>query len=441
MSLSSKCSFLRNSSLINKMLLLNFIGIASAMIMVLVLLSLVYSSFSRQSLANNILAQARLLAANTAPMLAFHDLKEAKKLAATFKELKDLRQIIIFDAQDFPVVQLQVTEGDDIPSAVRARLPGTLSESANFIGNSLFVFVPIYLETERMGTVLIESGLSSIKNNIVVFISIATIATSIAIFLSAFILRKLQMWALSPIIDMSRLAEEVATSRKYHLRAEVNGSDEIASLAVRFNQMLEKIEIWEKDLNDEIDQRRKSERHLDRLARTDGLTKLPNRLAFNDDLASSVAHAVRTHQEIALMFVDLDDFKQVNDTYGHQNGDQVLIIISRRITGILRETDRLYRLGGDEFAVIVKAVAKKEQAVLIGHRLIAAASERINIVDKSNVIEVQVGASVGLAFCPTHGNTANRILRRADLAMYAAKQDGKNKFRLFMDNMEEQGRA
>lgn len=428
-------NLLKNQSLINKMRLLNVLGITAVMFVVLVFFSILYSFFARQELADSLLAEARLLATNTAPMLAFQDKDETRKLAASFKQTSNLLRVIVFDQNNDIFVDL-TTGGEENTYAYRSRLPAIHRDATSFESQKLVAFAPIIIQKERVGTVVIERGLDTIKTNLLLFMYIGGGATILGIFLSTFILKRLQQWALGPILDMSNLAEQVAMNKNYHLRANVDGKDEVARLAVRFNQMLERIEAWDKKLSTELDQSRESERHLDTLARTDELTGFPNRHAFRVDVKNAVDAAVRGDEATALMFIDLDDFKQVNDVHGHHCGDIVLQIVSKRIKAVLHGPDILYRLGGDEFAVLLRGVHEDKLVTLVSNRLIATVNEPIVIQDRSETITVRVGASVGVASCPDHALTTTDLLRMADSAMYAAKDEGKNSFRIFELGME-----
>lgn len=417
------------------MLLLNIVGIAVTMFVILALFSLLYSISARETLSDKILAEARLLATNTAPMLAFHDNEEASKLVSSFQSINDLQRIVILDQNNTIFVDQANLETDSLPLPTPDRLALISTDTASFESNRLIALVPIYIENERMGTVVMVSGLDSIEKDILWFVGLGTFATIIGILISAFVLRKLQLWALAPLIEMSELAEQVATNKSYHLRAKVEGKDEFARLAHRLNQMLERIEIWDRDMLNEIDRRRESERHLDKLVRLDELTQLPNRLAFGEDLERSILEARLNNRSLVLMFIDLDDFKQVNDIHGHNCGDTVLQLTSTRLSNALRDTDRIYRLGGDEFAAILPGIEENQQALTLSKRMISAVAENLNLQGVSDNISIKIGASIGLAFFPYHASTTAGLLHKADIAMYAAKRSGKNSVQMFEQHM------
>lgn len=426
---------IHNFSLMNKMLMLNIIGITSAMIVVLVFVSLFYSYYARESLSNNMLSQAELFSTNIAPMLAFHDIEEAEKLATKFHEIEELERIAVLASDGKNLIDLQSFKIDYLPMELSGNIPH-LSTGIKRVGiNNIIVFSPIKVEDEIIGTVVFENSAVSIRKNIFLLLSIAVIATFVGVTLSAVILRKLQMVALGPIINLSDLAEKIAEDKNYALRVQVVGKDEVARLAMRFNQMLDKIECWNNDLNQEIVKRKKSEKQLDFLARTDELTQLPNRLSFTSDLKKSVENAKAKKRKVGLMFVDLDDFKIVNDIYGHQYGDTTLKVTAKRMRQVLKKSDLLYRLGGDEFAVIINDIKDIAQVDSVCMRIIDKVSESITFQKKEKAFSVKVGASIGLAFYPVHAQTTHDLLHHADLAMYGAKKCGKNAYMMFCKDL------
>jgi diguanylate cyclase (GGDEF)-like protein len=149
----------------------------------------------------------------------------------------------------------------------------------------------------------------------------------------------------------------------------------------------------------------------------DGLTGLPNRTLLRDRTGQAIRQADRELSPAALLLIDLDRFKEINDTLGHHYGDQLLIQVGERLQTVLREVDTVARLGGDEFAVLLPKIATAEGAIVVANKLHAALEEPFPI-DK---LTLDVEASIGLALYPDHGNDPDELLQRADIAMYAAK--------------------
>lgn len=156
-----------------------------------------------------------------------------------------------------------------------------------------------------------------------------------------------------------------------------------------------------------------------RQAITDSLTGLPNRRLFNDRAEHGIARARRDGGRVALMLLDLDRFKEINDTLGHHSGDVLLIEIARRLRRCLRESDTVARLGGDEFAVLLPGVADEGAATAVARSLARTITEPVVVEGLS----LDTEASIGIALFPDHGDTVSELLQRADVAMYAAKGD------------------
>jgi diguanylate cyclase (GGDEF)-like protein len=170
----------------------------------------------------------------------------------------------------------------------------------------------------------------------------------------------------------------------------------------------------------DVTERARRQAELERLALHDALTGLPNRLLLDDRLRHGLLHAQRRGEPLAVMLLDLNGFKHVNDTLGHHVGDRLLQQLAPRLATPLRKSDTLARLGGDEFAVLLAPPTDLEQAGQAAERLVAALAEPFTV----DGARLEVGASVGVALYPDHGVEASELLRRADAAMYAAKRSG-----------------
>ena len=172
----------------------------------------------------------------------------------------------------------------------------------------------------------------------------------------------------------------------------------------------------------DITEHQRLAQQLSQLAYHDGLTGLPNRLRLEDHLQQAIALAGRRHEPLALLFIDLDRFKPINDQHGHAVGDQVLCEVARRLQASLRAADLVARLGGDEFVVLLSTLATSDDCLLVADKLMLALAEPMQI----GALTLQVGASMGVAHYPESGNTVAELLRSADAAMYQAKQAGRS---------------
>jgi diguanylate cyclase (GGDEF)-like protein len=164
-----------------------------------------------------------------------------------------------------------------------------------------------------------------------------------------------------------------------------------------------------------------AERLLKQHAFFDPLTGLANRLLLIDRFESAMRHAKRSLKQFAVLMVDLNKFKAINDTYGHAAGDTILVTVAQRLVAVVRSSDTVARLGGDEFVLIIESITEREQVVALGHKLIEVLSESVTL-DSGEV--VQVGGSVGFAWYPKDGENLRDILDVADQAMYFCKTSG-----------------
>jgi diguanylate cyclase (GGDEF)-like protein/PAS domain S-box-containing protein len=170
----------------------------------------------------------------------------------------------------------------------------------------------------------------------------------------------------------------------------------------------------------DVTDRARVQQRLRHQALHDALTGLPNRVLLNDRLAESLHRARRTREPVAMMIMDLDHFKEVNDTLGHHSGDLLLSVIARRLRESLREADTIARLGGDEFAIVLTTNAHRSGAEAVARKIAELVEEPIAI----DGVTIQVGSSIGIAIYPEHADEPDGLARRADVAMYVAKRSG-----------------
>lgn len=190
-------------------------------------------------------------------------------------------------------------------------------------------------------------------------------------------------------------------------------------------------------LEAEIVERRKAETSLRRLASQDPLTGLPNRLLMLDRLGHAIRRSQRTGTGLAVLFIDLDNFKEINDSQGHTVGDALLKAVSKRLLDVLREEDSVARLGGDEFVVIAEQVCVDADASAIAETIRNAVRDPLPVGPS----DLCITTSIGISLYPGDGEDTETLLRNADAAMYRAKAEGRNAFRFYSADMTEKARA
>ncbi len=221
-----------------------------------------------------------------------------------------------------------------------------------------------------------------------------------------------------PINSMSTAVQAFAHDHKQAATLAIDRQDEIGVLARSFHQM-------QNEIQQQMDALQESREELEHMARHDVLTGLPNRRAFQDRLEQALSRAQRSGERFALFFIDVDNFKSINDRFGHQGGDAVLKIVALRLVATTRKADAIARLGGDEFVVLLDNPTQREDVILIAEKLLE--SVRAPILHRGT--ELQVGFSIGISLYPDDGRTAADLMARADRAMYDAKDAGRNGFR------------
>lgn len=231
--------------------------------------------------------------------------------------------------------------------------------------------------------------------------------------------------------DISRSMEALATVKEigflknFEKTCQVKDNKKLTiNMALTLLPDKERILIISKD----ISAKKEYENHLEHIAHYDALTGLPNRILNADRLRQAILQANRRDEQIAVLFLDLDGFKEINDMYGHAIGDEFLKTLSIKMKEVLREEDTISRMGGDEFVAILGGLNDTSDAILIIQRLLGTAGNTIQLGD----ISVQASASIGVTFYPQFEDVdADQLIRQADQAMYEAKQSGKNRFYIF----------
>lgn len=186
-------------------------------------------------------------------------------------------------------------------------------------------------------------------------------------------------------------------------------------------------------ISTDITERKEVEEHMRHMAQYDGLTHLPNRALFNDRLQQALVAAQRNQERLALMFLDLDKFKPVNDTYGHGVGDLLLKEVAQRIQDCLRESDTAARIGGDEFIVLLPTIETEQDSRKVGEKILHALNQPFDLAGHS----LKISSSIGVAVYPEHGSNEKQLIKSADIAMYHAKKNGRNNVKIFQPGMQE----
>jgi diguanylate cyclase (GGDEF)-like protein len=187
----------------------------------------------------------------------------------------------------------------------------------------------------------------------------------------------------------------------------------------------------------DISESKRHEREMSRMATEDGVTGLPNRHWLMTYLPKALAHAQATSSMLAVLFIDLDDFKNVNDSLGHSAGDQLLRDVATRLCATLRSTDRVVRIGGDEFTVVLESIHNEENVANIALAINHSLQQPFDLVSDHGSQKTRISASIGISMFPRDGQDVETLIKNADIAMYAAKNATKGRFRFYDQHLYE----
>ena len=417
----------RPRSIKGKLVLINAAGLGAALTAVATLLLIEGFVTGRRASLENTQTLARAIAGNSGAALAFGDGRAGAQILEAFRTSPAVVAAAIRSADG----RLLARYGDPawrVPDYLAAKPPWY-----QFRGGHLEVVEPVAVAGRVVGLVAVRSSLAGLEAQLVRTALIVAPVSALALTGALLLALRLFRAVTVPLGHLAALMSEVSHDGSYDRRAEAHSDDEIGSLARSFNAMLEQMQRRDAELGHELQERKRAEKLLDELAHYDSVTGLPNRNLFFKHLGVALARRVRTGKSVALLFLDLDDFKIVNDTMGHPAGDRLLRGVGQRFTETLRTTDAAYRLGGDEFAVLVQDVTGKGQAATVATKLLACA-ERPFLIDGQ---QIQIGASIGISLSPDDGDQAEALLKNADVAMYCAKGTGKGRFAFFSGEMRD----
>lgn len=317
---------------------------------------------------------------------------------------------------------------DDLAVSALSVEEGARPLLASFNGVGSFISgTPLHRDL-HIFTVLPESELHAISYELGLVVAAIILVTILVTTLSAVIAMEFQI--IRPIHRLRSVSKEIGRGNWSVKMSGVNEDDEIGELATAFGEMAGNLQ--------------RSDEQVRFLAYHDSLTGLPNRGMFKEYLDRSIAHARRNQQLLAVMFLDIDNFKQVNDSLGHHSGDLLLQEVTERLTKVLRGYDCiarertrdnpdkvLARLGGDEFIILLPDIADSMSASAVAQRLIEVIARPITV----NTQECHVSASLGITLYPADGKDSDDLIKNADIAMYHAKEKGRNTYQYYKDSM------
>lgn len=356
----------------------------------------------RLYLSNNLHLVARSLAYTVEASLVFGDRDEATRVLDQLLRGEGVAHAEVFDAEGSPFVQWSGHGGSALSS----------------VGELLAVSIGLpraEAEVRQDGRLVGRVQLSSDGVGLVRFLGMGFIVLVLCVGVSGYVglrqSRRMLRDIAEPLQQLARVARAVRHDRSMDQRVPLADIAELRELGDDFNALLSELQVRHERL-----QRQNSV--LERQASRDSLTGLANRLHFEQRLQQALDNAAETGQKLAVLFLDNDRFKQVNDAYGHAVGDVLLKAVGARLRSQVRETDLVARLGGDEFAILLYPVGGGGDAQMVQDKIEAAMHEPL-VVGEGVVLQPSVSA--GVALFPKHGQSMETLMRHADQAMYQAK--------------------
>ncbi len=407
-----------------KLLLVNVLVFSLTSVLGGVLIVSYFWTAARAELLRTTEITALVIAQNSAPAFLFSDKKAATEVIRSLNQDPNVLGADLY----LPNKNLFATYRQaNIPDSIQISLDSSkldvkMIRESHFYSSHLLVVIPVVSEHQPVGSLTMYVALSTTYLYIIRLALVVLAGALAAVMLARSLLKRFLQNILDPINELVNTMYDVSSNDDYSQRANVKADDEIGKLSGSFNFMLEQIQRRDTALGKELAERKRTEIQLDHIAHYDSVTGLPNRHYFNRHTQELTQRYASQEFNFGLLFIDLDNFKYVNDTFGHWVGDLLLVSVAERLQSVLRTRDLVVRLGGDEFCVLLDNPKQLDVAMGLAGKILAILSTPFNCENH----EFIVGASIGVAMMPEHVSRFDELLSCADAAMYAAKALGKN---------------
>ena len=360
-------------------------------------------------------AVAQVFASATASAAAARDPVAARNAMRAIGQIAGMQHAPIKMPDGGTLAEMGVAA--QLDSDLRIDGSGQISLWRTLTSRSVQVTVPIRESGGTVGEFVLVGDASDLAENLLQTLRLTILCALFALTIGLSVAARLQRGITAPLRNLTFAMERIRKTHDYAARIEATSDDEVGRLVDSFNETLSEI--------------RKRDRELEKLAYYDPLTGLANRTLFRRALDDGLSRCKRAGTDGALLLLDLDRFKEVNDTLGHAAGDELLIKVAQLIGRVLAKDHFLARLGGDEFTIMVPECGDRSAIERLAGEVIAAISGSITLERG----EVTVETSIGVVLFPRDGPTASDLLRNADLALYRAKEEGRGRFVFFKPDM------
>jgi len=362
----------------------------------------------RRAALQEIQVQADIIRDNTGAALAFRDQTSATEVLDTLRASPGIVHAVLMlpDGSIFAQYNRNGITINLVPAQRQIDQEIITSESIQ-------VSRSVHLKNQAVGSLVVQSSLDALYGRMRLYALFIAFSALVALGFAYALGRYLIANITRPLSRLVRLTQNVTRSEDYTLREVVESQDEIGELSQAFNTMLS--HIHDRDVR------------LNQLAYRDSVTGLTNRHYFKERAEQAVANALNNGTRCGLMFIDLDRFKAVNDTLGHEVGDELLQVVALRLNALLRSSDVVCRIGGDEFAVIFENIHELSGMMTVAQKMVRELAQAVPLRGR----DVFIGASIGISVCPENASNMSDLLRCADVAMYQAKSKGRGQVSIY----------
>jgi diguanylate cyclase (GGDEF)-like protein len=415
-----------------------FGSLRTRLILVTVLVEVIMISaivWNSQRLTDNHLRQqfelrraeaSRLLRAALAPAMAQHDYAAVEETLREAQQLQGMRYLVMFDDEDRRIASASTmqVQGDSAIALLRA-LPKD-PERMDF-------HIPIHIGSRAYGELLVGLDLRFLLQARQEILT-QNIALAIAgILLTTAILAAIALWLTRHLAALSAASRALAEGKTFPPLAK-DGHDDIGQLIGTFNHMAKTLQQRMEDLQASEQTQRELAERLAFIAERDPLTGLANRVRFSNEMERVIGLLQRGHEhQGALLYFDIDEFKTINDSFGHRAGDEVLVLTAQTFGMQVRSEELFARLGGDEFVILAPGASRQEAEVL-AERIVGAVR---GLAFDFSQRRLSLTLSLGIALFPEHGQESESLVSHADAAMYQAKASGKNCWRIYRPELDD----
>jgi len=409
--------FLTGTSFAHKMTMMALLAssVASATLMAVFV---AYDSMNAHTqLENRLSTLANIVGQNSAAALLFDDRPAAMEVLQALQAEGSVVSACLYGQSGQLFADYQRGAGVDPCPSRKGRQAGPARGFAT-------VTRTVERDGDFAGSLVLRSDLREIEARWRHMLEIAVLPLIVALVVGGIAGSLLQRRISKPVRELAGAMHEVTERHNFSVRVNLAGVDEIAQLGDGFNTMLAELE-------KRAAEKTAFEAQLKHQALNDELTGLPNRRLLSDRLTHTLEVAKRAGHQVALLYIDLDGFKLVNDSLGHAIGDVLLRQAGDRLRSRVRRSDTLARLGGDEFAVVLSGLRAREEAGVVAEELLEILKPHFLVENH----EISIGASIGVSLFPDNGATPAQLLQQADGAMYAAKRSGKNRMVTFSEEL------